>query len=394
MSTRVDPKWFTTPAGQYPLGPPTASTERFFDMAADLLCIAGVDGYFKVVNQAWSEALGYEDGELLQRPFVEFVHPDDRRATNNASFQVANGSKLVHFRNRYRCKDGTYKWLAWSASAALSDGSIYAVARDVTDEVDAEVSVQEHCDAQRTRVLGVMSENAIRPVFQPIVNIATLEIEGYEALSRFDLASGAGGSPEQWFAAAEEAGLRSQLEIHAIRKAVAHAYQLPTAAFLSLNASPQTLLREDFSRMVEELHGDCLIVEVTEHSAVEDYEPLQRAINRLRRHGVRLAIDDAGAGFASLKHIVHLLPEFIKLDLFLIRNIHEDPVKRAVVAGMLGVAAQIGGKVIAEGVETADELRVLRELGVEWVQGYYFGRPGPLPAILATRGSRSPSHPA
>ena len=81
MSTRVDPRWFTTPPGHYPLGPPTASTDQFFDMAADLLCIAGVDGYFKVVNQAWSEALGYEDGELLQRPFVDFVHPDDRRAT-------------------------------------------------------------------------------------------------------------------------------------------------------------------------------------------------------------------------------------------------------------------------------------------------------------------------
>jgi PAS domain S-box-containing protein len=383
MSARVDPKWFRTPTGQYPIGPPTASTDQFFDLAADLLCIAGTDGYFKVVNQAWCETLGYEDGELLQRPFVDFVHPDDRRATRDATSRVANGSKLVHFRNRYRCKNGTYKWLAWSASAALSDGSIYAVARDVTNEVVSEVTVQEHCDAQRTRVLGVMSENAVRPVFQPIVNISTLQVGGYEALSRFDLASGAGGTPEQWFAAAAEAGLRAQLEIHAIRKAVAYAYQLPPAAFLSVNASPETLLREDFSRMVEELHGECLIVEVTEHSAVEDYEPLQRAINRLRGHGVRLAIDDAGAGFASLKHIVHLLPEFIKLDLFLVRNIHEDPVKRAVVAGMLGVAQQIGGKVIAEGVETADELRVLRELGVEWVQGYYFGRPGPLLAPSA-----------
>src|ERR1700730_9552775 len=159
MGTRVDSRWFNTPPGRhYPIGT-TASTDQFFDMATDLLCIAGVEGYFKAGNQAWGEALGYEDGELLQRPFVDFVHPDDRRATIAASKRVANGSKLVQFRNRYRCKDGTYKWLAWSASPALSDGSIYAVARDVTSEVVTEVSVQQHCDAQRTRVLSVMSEN-------------------------------------------------------------------------------------------------------------------------------------------------------------------------------------------------------------------------------------------
>ncbi len=195
--------------------------------------------------------------------------------------------------------------------------------------------------------------------------------------------SASGGTPEQWFDAAHASGLGAELEIHAIRKAISHVYQLPAAAFLSLNASPATLLREDFISMVEALHGECLVVEVTEHAAVEDYEPLQRAINRLRRHGVRLAIDDAGSGFASLKHIVRLLPEFIKLDLFLVRDIHEDPVKRAVVAGMLGVATQIGGKVIAEGVETADELRVLNDLGVEWAQGYYLGRPGPLPVNVS-----------
>src|SRR5665213_319135 len=87
-----------------------------------------------------------------------------------------------------------------------------------------------------------------------------------------------------------------------------------------------------------------IVVELTEHAAVEDYDPLEHAIDRLRRQGIRLAIDDAGAGFASLKHIVRLRPEFIKLDLFLIRDIHQDPVKRAVVAGMLGVACAAGQK--------------------------------------------------
>lgn len=378
MSTRVDPKWFTTPIGQYPIAPPTSSTETFFDLSVDMLCLAGVDGYFKVLNQAWAETLGYQDGELLRQPYVDFVHPDDRLATIDAASEVADGRKLIHFRNRYRCKDGSYKWLAWTAAPALSDGTIYAGARDVTDQVVDEITGTLLCEEQRMRVLAVMARDGVKPVFQPIVNLRTLEVGGYEALSRFE--PGSGYTPEQWFDAANAAGLGSQLEIHAIRQAIAHAYQLPAAAYLSVNASPTTLLREDFGHLVEGLHGECLVVEVTEHAVVEDYEPLQRAIQRLRRHGVRLAIDDAGAGFASLKHIVRLLPEFIKLDLFLIRDIHEDPVKRAVVAGVLGVASQIGGTVIAEGVETPEELRVLTDLGVEWAQGYYLGRPGPLPS--------------
>jgi PAS domain S-box-containing protein len=382
MSARVDPSWFGTPFGENPLAPPNSPTDRFFDLSVDMLCLAGIDGYFKVLNQAWSETLGYEDGELLQQPFVDFVHPDDREATIMAAGRVADGCKLIHFRNRYRCKNGTYKWLSWTASPALSDGTIYAGARDVTDEVAAEQLGSLDLEEQRARVLAVIAQDDVTPAFQPIVNLATLEVGGYEALSRFGRESGM--TPEQWFDAAHASGLGPQLELHAIHKAIEHAYQLPTVAFLSVNASPETLLRADFDQLVGSLHGDSLVVEVTEHAAVDDYVPLQRAINRLRRHGVRLAIDDAGAGFASLKHIVRLLPEFIKLDLFLIRGIHEDPVKRAVVAGMLGVASQIGGKIIAEGVETQDELRVLLDLGVEWAQGYYLGRPGPLPSGIRT----------
>jgi PAS domain S-box-containing protein len=387
MRTGVNPSWLNSSFDGSPLASSGSPTEKFFDLSVDMLCLAGVDGYFKVLNQAWAETLGYQDGELLSQPFLSFVHPDDRQATIEATASVAGGSKLIHFRNRYRCRNGTYKWLAWSAAPALADGTIYATARDVTHEVRAEATGKIRSEEMRLRILAVIAEDAVRPVFQPIVNLATLEVGGYEALSRFDASSG--GTPEQWFDAAGAAGLAPELEIHAIRKAVSHAYQLPTKAFLSVNASPETLLRHEFSELVGGLHGESLVVEVTEHAAVEDYEPLQQAIDQLRRHGVRLAIDDAGAGFASLKHIVRLLPEFIKLDLFLVRDIHEDPVKRAVVAGMLGVASQIGGKVIAEGVETAEELRVLVDLGVEWAQGYYLGRPGPLPMGAMIEPSRS-----
>ncbi|MFI5287352.1 MAG: EAL domain-containing protein, partial [Candidatus Dormibacteria bacterium] len=252
---------------------------------------------------------------------------------------------------------------------------------------------QKQCEQRRKRVLAVMAEGGVRAVFQPIVNLSSLEVGGYEALSRF--VGPFEGTPDQWFGAAEAAGLGSQLQIHAIHQALSHAYRLPAAAYLSVNASPETLVSKEFRRLIGGLHGASLVVEVTEHSVVEDYEPLQRAIDALRKDGVRLAIDDAGAGFASLKHIVRLLPEFIKLDIFLVRDIDKDPVKRAVVAGMLGVASQIGGKVIAEGVETPEELRVLFELGVEWAQGFYLGRPGSIPSglLAAPLGSHGgPTH--
>jgi PAS domain S-box-containing protein len=291
MGTRHNRSWFGTAWGDPHSTPSPRPTDQFFDLSVDMLCLAGVDGYFKVLNEAWSDALGYRDGELLAQPFVDFVHSDDRQATIEASAKVAGGGKLVHFRNRYRCKNGSYKWLAWTATPASSDGTIYAAARDISDEVAAEANISEGSDEQRMRVLAVMEDDGIRPVFQPIVNLNSLTVSGYEALSLFDVESGS--TPDQWFDAADAVGLGPQLEIHAIRKAISHAYQLPTEAFLSLNASPATLLSDEFADLVGGLHGESLVVEVTEHAAVSDYEPLQQAIDRLRTNGVRLAIDDA-----------------------------------------------------------------------------------------------------
>ncbi len=341
-----------------------------------MLCLAGLDGYFKILNQAWSETLGYQDDELLRVPYLEFVHPDDRAATLIEAAKLGKGFKTVNFRNRYRCKDGQYKWLAWTATPVLDNSTIYAAARDITDEVAAEEGGRQVVHDQRARVMAAMGGDGVVPVFQPIISIPGLQVIGFEALSRFHIPPMR--PPDQWFDDASAAGLRTRLEIHAIRRAMEQVCNLPADTFLSINASPATLLSEDFSDAVTGLDGERLVVEVTEHATVEVYEPLQKAIDSLRRRGVRLAIDDAGAGFSSLKHIVRLVPEFIKLDLFLIRDINVDPVKRAVVAGMLGVATQIGGRVIAEGVETEEELRVLVDLGVHCAQGFYLALPRPL----------------
>jgi PAS domain S-box-containing protein len=350
--------------------------ERFFDLSMDMLCVAGVDGYFKMLNPAWARTLGHSAEELMSQPFLAFVHPDDRDGTIAEASKLASGFQTISFRNRYRCKDGSYKWLAWTATPAFADGTIFAGARDVTNAALAEEAGLQLLREQLVRVRSAIEGDGLTIVFQPILRIDTREVCGFEALSRFECEPHR--PPDVWFAEADAVGFRPQLEMRAIRDAVWHAHSLPGGAYLSVNASPETLLSRDFAALVGGLERGPLVVEITEHAAVEDYEQVKRAIDRLRGSGVRLAIDDAGAGFSSLKHIIRLVPEFIKLDVFLTRDVDIDPVKQALVSALVTFVAQISARLIAEGVETAEELRALAELGVEYAQGFYLGRPAPL----------------
>ena len=118
------------------------SYENFFDLSIDMLCVAGYDGYFKRLNPAWSKTLGHTQDELMQRPYLEFVHPEDRSATVAEAEKLADGSTTVHFRNRYACSDGSYRWLDWSATPSDSADLIYAVARDITQEVEADTKLE------------------------------------------------------------------------------------------------------------------------------------------------------------------------------------------------------------------------------------------------------------
>jgi EAL domain-containing protein (putative c-di-GMP-specific phosphodiesterase class I) len=133
-----------------------------------------------------------------------------------------------------------------------------------------------------------------------------------------------------------------------------------------------------------------LILELTEHTAIEDYAKLVAALRVLRRAGTRIAIDDTGSGYSSLGHILKLAPDFIKLDRDLVSGIDVDPVRRALAASLVSFAAETGAQIIAEGVETEDELHVLRRLGVRNAQGYHLGRPAPLEAPADTSWQSTP----
>ncbi|WP_369070057.1 EAL domain-containing protein [Kineococcus terrestris] len=213
-------------------------------------------------------------------------------------------------------------------------------------------------------------------VLQPIVDLRDGALVGAEALSRFTTADGVPQRPEQVFADARSSGAGVRLERAAIASALPLLGELPAGAYLGVNASAEALLDPGTQRLL--LSGDPhrLVVEVTEHDPVTDYASLAASTADLRAAGVRLAVDDAGAGFASLQHVLHLAPDIVKLDGAFVRGIDADPARRAVARALVGFASELGSTTVAEGVERTGELEVLRDLGVHCGQGYLLGRPG------------------
>ena len=234
----------------------------------------------------------------------------------------------------------------------------------------------EVADVQR-RIRTVIEEHRFTTVFQPIVDLVSDRVVGHEALTRF----ADGVAPDVRFAEAEAADVGHDLEIATLRNALAEARQLPADAWLNLNVSPQLVMSPpDLAVLLREFRRD-VVLEVTEHAAVDDYAAFRAAVARLGP-SVRIAVDDAGAGFASLRHILELRPAFVKLDRALISGIDTDNARRALVAGMQHFAAGARCRLIAEGVETVFERGALRELEIGLGQGYLLGHPAPIGNIV------------
>ena len=149
--------------------------------------------------------------------------------------------------------------------------------------------------------------------------------------------------------------------------------------YLSINFSPDTVITPQFMQMVSETPLERVVVELSEHLPVTDYDMLNQSLGQLRARGGRLAIDDAGAGFASLQHILRLSPDVIKLDITLTKGVDSDQARRALAFALTSFASEIGADIVAEGVETRSELEALKALGVVYGQGFYLGYPAPAP---------------
>jgi EAL domain-containing protein (putative c-di-GMP-specific phosphodiesterase class I)/DNA-binding response OmpR family regulator len=226
----------------------------------------------------------------------------------------------------------------------------------------------------RAGLEAVIAERAFLPNFQPLVSLDDAAIVGYEALTRFT----DGTPPDVRFAEAERLGLGPELERATLRAAVLASASLPTGAFLALNVSPSLVLSGEGLIAVLGARARDLVLELTEHAPVDDYAALRAALERIDPP-VKVAVDDAGSGYASMRHILALRPAYVKLDLTWVRGIETDPARQALVAGLVHFAAETGCQLIGEGVETEAERRTLRRLGVPLGQGYLFGRPLPAP---------------
>jgi EAL domain-containing protein (putative c-di-GMP-specific phosphodiesterase class I) len=264
------------------------------------------------------------------------------------------------------------------------DLSVVRVFADMAStHLDAEHDAARESDAIRRRIeTAVTVDGSLTTLFQPVVSLHDGRVIGVEALSRF---RDGDAPPNEWFDDAHSVGLGPALEGRAVTRALTTLSRLPEPMLLGVNVSPAMAVSPELRAALTGVDVARVVLEMTEHEPVADYGALGAALRPLRERGLRIAIDDAGAGYASLRHILWLAPDYIKLDISITRDIDADPARAALAEALVSFAGKIDSQIVAEGVETDGELRTLQALGVTLAQGYHLGRPTDLDEALERR---------
>jgi EAL domain-containing protein (putative c-di-GMP-specific phosphodiesterase class I)/AmiR/NasT family two-component response regulator len=250
---------------------------------------------------------------------------------------------------------------------------------ELMEHLDRATRLEQERAGKRARVKTALGTDCLQVAYQPIIDLERGEVVGHEALSRFTCEPRRG--PEQWFAEAGEVGLGLDLELAAVRQACLQAGILPRGTYLAVNVSPAAATSPLLPELLDLAPVDDIVLEVTEHAPVKDYRRFQRDLRAVRERGARLAVDDAGAGFASLRHILELKAELIKLDASLTHDLDSDRARRSLATALIDFGREMGVSILAEGIESGEQCEQLRRLGVRYGQGYYLGRPRP--AVVA-----------
>jgi PAS domain S-box-containing protein len=346
----------------------SASNEAAWETTVDGVITFAGPHVLDILGYQPAEVIGLNSSQLHGRGQAERV-----QALRMRAITATNG--WTNEPVTYVTKAGEVKTLSTSALLRHSRDGVPTGFTGLLREIGVEGRRQQSHRAIAARIQRVLDSADLQIALQPIVDAATGDLLGVEALSRFP--STPHLSPDRWFRQAAHVGLGADLELLAITVALARTAHLPDGVYLSINTSPATLATGRVHHAVQ--HSPWppaqIVVEITEHVSVDNYEFLRPAIADLRSLGVRIAVDDAGSGYASFRHILELQPDYIKLDRQIIDRIDHDPAKRALVIALVSFAREVGATLIAEGVETAGELDTITRLGVHAAQGYHIGRP-------------------
>lgn len=247
--------------------------------------------------------------------------------------------------------------------------------------ISGEMRTVKTLEDKRRKILFVMENRDFSIVYQPLYHVVDQRLSGFEALCRFSAEPPR--TADRWFADAAEVDLGAELELMVAHEACSILPDLPANQKLGLNVSPAAIVDERFRATFENLPVENIVLEMTEHAVIEDYAEIERALQPFRRQGLQVAVDDAGAGHSCFRHILKIKPDFIKLDISLVRDIDRERSQRALTEALTGFGRMVGSEIVAEGVETELEFNVLREIGVTKVQGYLLGYPMPMRQALA-----------
>jgi EAL domain-containing protein (putative c-di-GMP-specific phosphodiesterase class I) len=310
---------------------------------------------------------------------VRDTHADERTADLPLTRDAGIGAYIgVPIRLWDGTLYGTLCCLSRTAEPSLNQRDVRfmgVLAQIVADQLDREGLETEKRRLEWSRIRSVLDDNIIDVEFQPVFDLNDCKIVSLEALARFWREPMR--SPSAWFAEATEVGLGAELELAAISSALQRLDEFPDEVALAINVSPLTAIDPRFCDLLLPV-ADRLVIEITEHAQVDDYDTLATALAPLRERGAQLAIDDVGAGFANLRHILRLAPDIVKLDLSLTQEIARDPARRALATSLVDFADGVGASIVAEGISSDEDLSLLRALGVAYGQGFYLARPSPL----------------
>lgn len=345
------------------------------DSAHEWLWTTDAAGTITYSNRAIQDLLGYRPEEVIGRPMSDFLDKPAGWYDGTRKLVDSTGDTVL-------VESSVRPVLDWAGRVAGHEG---AVRLSPTDH-----AVAERLARLRREILAVLDRDALTVVFQPIVSLSSGRIIGVEALARFD--GEPPRPPDVWFHLASEAGLAEPLELLALRQALARLDELPERLFMSVNVSAATLLRPGFTALMarDDVPLRRIMLEITEHESINEYGDIAAVLDPLRAAGLRLAVDDAGAGFASFRHVVQLRPDQIKLDRDLVSGIDADPARRALASAVVVFALEVGAGVIAEGIETEAELDVCQSLSIDAAQGYFIASPAADPPDWERRLVRRP----